>query len=571
MLNSHYQSELNQLRRLADEFARLNPALAPLLGTDAASDPDVERLLEGVAFLTAMVRQRLDDEFPEFVQELAQLLYPHYLQPLPCMTLLQFEPRAPLQEPLHIASGCEVASVPVDGQRVTFRSTFPLTLEPLRLDGIRWDGASGAARSLLLDFSFTGAKLDDWKADSLTFYLGDSLSDACMLLRLLQLNLREIRLSAPGQPVTQLPATRLRAVGFDPELPLLPFPDNAHPAYRYLQEYFALAEKFLFIELSGLSQWRSRGGQGRFSIRLLFDNLPDWTPAVTENSFQLGVTPVVNLFEQDAHPLRIDHKQPDYRIHPAGQAQGKQVKIHSLLKVVSYSASNGEQLMQPFNTFAQTDAYNLRIKASSLDVHGYEHHLSLPYSNARTPGEMTLSISLLCTNGQLPESLRLGDLNQPTDNTPARVSFRNIRAITPAQPPRFDEKLLWRMLSQINANHFRLADRDYLRNLLTLYLPSLGEGSREANLRRVEAIEAVSVTQERRFVRGLPIEGSVVRVDCRGDHFAGPGALYLFGCILDEFFACCTAINSFSAFILFDSVNHETLKWPAKIGRQRLL
>ena len=60
-------------------------------------------------------------------------------------------------------------------------------------------------------------------------------------------------------------------------------------------------------------------------------------------------------------------------------------------------------------------------------------------------------------------------------------------------------------------------------------------------------------------------------VECRGDYFLSPGNFYLFGCVLDEFFAGCTAINSFTAFTLFDSVNHETLKWPAKIGHQRLL
>ncbi|MNE92291.1 hypothetical protein D3C80_1899980 [compost metagenome] len=69
----------------------------------------------------------------------------------------------------------------------------------------------------------------------------------------------------------------------------------------------------------------------------------------------------------------------------------------------------------------------------------------------------------------------------------------------------------------------------------------------------------------------MPIEGSVIRVECRGDHFLNPGIFYLFGCVLDEFFAGCTAVNSFTAFTLFDSVNHETLKWPAKIGHQRLL
>ena len=571
MLNNHYQSELNKLRHLADEFARSNPALAPLLGAGAASDPDVERLLEGVAFLTGMVHQRLDDEFPEFIQELAQLLYPHYLQPTPCMTLLQFQPRTPLQEMLCIDAGCEVSSVPVDGQRVRFRSTVAVHLEPLQLNCVRWDGGMGEERSLLLEFSFTSAKPDQWSADSLTLYLGDSLAQASELLRLLQLNLREIRIAAPGQPLTLLPAANLRSVGFDADKPLLPFPDTAHPAYRCLQEYFALPEKFLFVELSGLTQWRSRGTEGRFSVRLMFDNLPHWAPPVTANSFMLGVTPAINLFEQDAHPLRIDHKQPDYRIQPADHGQRLSLRIHSVLKVDSYTAGGSEQRLQSFNTFAQRDTYNLRIRASSIDVHGYEHYLSLPYAEGKVPSDMTLSIGLLCTNGKLPESLRLGDLSQPTDNTPPRVEFKNIRGVTPCQPPKFDGKLLWRLLSQLNANHLRLADRDYLRSLLALYLPLVGDNAQDANQRRVDAIENVTVVQQRRFIRGLPIEGSEIQVDCRGDHFISPGAFYLFGCVLDEFFAGCTALNSFTAFTLFDSVNHETLKWPAKIGHQRLL
>jgi len=148
------------------------------------------------------------------------------------------------------------------------------------------------------------------------------------------------------------------------------------------------------------------------------------------------------------------------------------MRIHSVLKVSAYSAGGGERLLEPFNTFSQRDTYNLRIRASSIDAQGYDHYLSLPYSEGKVPGEMTLSIGLLCTNGKLPESLRLGDLNQPTDNTPPRVEFKSIRGITPCQPPKFDDKLLWRMLSQLNANHFRLADRDYLRGLLALYLPS---------------------------------------------------------------------------------------------------
>ncbi len=72
MFNRYYEDELNKLKGLAVEFAQNNPALAPMLSGSSA-DPDVERLLEGVAFLTGLTRQKLDDEFPEFVQELANL------------------------------------------------------------------------------------------------------------------------------------------------------------------------------------------------------------------------------------------------------------------------------------------------------------------------------------------------------------------------------------------------------------------------------------------------------------------------------------------------------------------
>lgn len=570
MDNLYYQSELNNLRKLANEFARRNPALAPLLGSGSASDPDVERLLEGVAFLTGMMRQRLEDEFPEFVQELAQLLYPQYLHPLPCMTLLQFNSRSPLTEPLEIKAGCEVASVPIDGQRVRFRSTLHVVLEPVILQSICWEDEGREKRNLLLNFDITTSP-DLWISDSLTFFLGDSLSEASKMLRLLSQNLFEIRIQSEGQPVTLLPPSCLQPCGFDRDNTLLPWSEGAHPAYRELQEYFALPEKFLFIRLSGLKRWRNRGRSSRFSIRLIFDKLPNWTPKITEESFMLGVTPAVNLFVQDAHPLRIDHKQPEYRIQPADQNRRHRLRIHSLLNVSSYTGSGSGKTLHPFHNIYQHNAYNLRIRQANDDPRGYEHFLSIPYSDHQQPVEMTVSISLLCTDGQLPESLHAGDLNQPTDNTPPRVSFRNIRGITPSQPPKYQDRLLWRMLSQLNANHFKLMDVEYLKGLLQLYLPGSEENILDANHRRIESIEKVITSQQRRFVHGLPIEGITVRVECRGDHFLGPGGLYLFGTILDEFFAGCIAVNSFVALSLYDTVNLETLVWPAKIGRQRLL
>ena len=61
--NHYYQSELTALRQLGRRFAERSPALAPFLG-QTGRDPDVERLLEGFAFLTGRLRQKLDDELP---------------------------------------------------------------------------------------------------------------------------------------------------------------------------------------------------------------------------------------------------------------------------------------------------------------------------------------------------------------------------------------------------------------------------------------------------------------------------------------------------------------------------
>ena len=67
MFNRYYQEELQNLRERAREFSAVHPAAAPMLGGQS-SDPDVERLLEGVAFLTGLLRRKLDDELPEVIR-----------------------------------------------------------------------------------------------------------------------------------------------------------------------------------------------------------------------------------------------------------------------------------------------------------------------------------------------------------------------------------------------------------------------------------------------------------------------------------------------------------------------
>ncbi len=114
MFSQYFKQELGNLKEIAQIFSKEQPALAPMLG-EPSSDPDVDRLLEGVAFLTGYIREKIDDEFPEIIHELLRQTWPHYLKPVPSTTLIQFYPEAGLNQIQEIASGAFVKSDPVDG------------------------------------------------------------------------------------------------------------------------------------------------------------------------------------------------------------------------------------------------------------------------------------------------------------------------------------------------------------------------------------------------------------------------------------------------------------------------
>lgn len=88
-LKDSFSEELRYLHELGNDFAKDNPQLARLLGK-GASDPDVERLMEAFAFLTAKLRLKLEDDLPELTHPMLQLLWPNYLRPLPSATIIQF-------------------------------------------------------------------------------------------------------------------------------------------------------------------------------------------------------------------------------------------------------------------------------------------------------------------------------------------------------------------------------------------------------------------------------------------------------------------------------------------------
>src|SRR5205823_11757217 len=89
-LKDYYDQELTFLRQIGAEFAEKYPKVASRLQLepDRCEDPHVERLLEGFALLAARVHLKINDDFPLITEALLNILYPHYLRPVPAMSVV---------------------------------------------------------------------------------------------------------------------------------------------------------------------------------------------------------------------------------------------------------------------------------------------------------------------------------------------------------------------------------------------------------------------------------------------------------------------------------------------------
>ena len=92
-LNELYQQELDLLKQSAKTFSDEYPALTTNLVRDS-TDPDVDMILKGVAYLTAQLRKEITDDFPVALQALSQVLTPSLMQPSPAATIMDFTPKA---------------------------------------------------------------------------------------------------------------------------------------------------------------------------------------------------------------------------------------------------------------------------------------------------------------------------------------------------------------------------------------------------------------------------------------------------------------------------------------------
>jgi len=611
----HYENELRFIRRMAADFAKKYPAVASRLELPReikeSEDPHVERLIEAFALLTARIRAKIDDEFPEITEALLGMLYPHYLRPVPSMAIFQIEldpEQSKMTGGYPIARGREIFSKPVMGVPVQFRTAYPLTLWPLKV--VRAAVVRGAAIASLPGLAakrglgdafaairielktFPGVRWAELELGSLRFFLNGDGQITHTLHELIFNNAfgAIVRDATAGtSPVVELPGEFVGEVGFDMDESLLPYELRSFPGYRLLQELFAFPQKFLFFDVLGLDRARQISS-GHLELILLLnefglrERLIALERSVNADTFLLGCTPAVNLFERQAEPIRVTETDTEYRV-VGDRYQQASIEIYSVDRVVSSRPDTEETVTyQPFYSHrhayaddpAQTAFWLSNRRASLLkDDRGTEVYLSMVNLQFRPTDPPTdlLNLRVTCTNRDLPAKLPITGAEGEFEVASGpllvvRCRFRPTETLRPAAR----RGLQWRLISHLSLNGMSIVSGpEAIQEILKLYDFSEDPvvARQIAGITGVQSKNRVArVTSENGIVMCL---GTQVEMEFDEEQFVGTSA-FLMASVLERFLALYSALNSFTQLTATTKQRKGILKqWPPRSGDQILV
>lgn len=574
-MNRYYQNELESLRQIAREFAQANPTLAPQLAQISA-DPDAERILEGVAFLTAGIRQKIDDSFPEFSQGLLNQIFPHYLRPIPSATIIELKPTPVLKNTMATKAGTYLDSVEIDGVQCRYSTTCDVDVSPVSISQVRASETTTGRRAIELTLTASGMSLSAWSIENLRLHIGGDYQGAVDTFYVLNHFVDAMALvdgrgnEIIGHEMSVVP------VGFDEDFKLLDYPSNSFPAYRVIQEYFLLKEKLLFLDVQRFGEYLDQLGGSSCTLRFYLRELPMQMPKLSKERFVLHATPAINLFKHRAESFVNDYRRSEYLLRPMRNMQ-HQYEIYAIDQVTGNNRKMARKseytqmgLFDPDkNTKPVFQTYTRPDESGRVD---YYIGFSYPQSYGLEDKE-SVQVELTCSNGRHTEKLKAGDITRKTSSTSELVDFTNIIAPSDSQQAPSGHAVLWRLLSHLAINYLSLADVDNLKSLLELYIFSTHGANRQevANRKRIDAITAVEVTPCDRLVGSISMRGQSIKVTVDAHQFTSSGDMYLFGMLLDRLMASFASLNCFTEFSLADSGSDEVYQWPIRAGDRLLI
>ena len=620
-----YSDELTHLREVGGEFAREFPKIAARLSMEGVevTDPYVERLLEGFAFLAARVQLKIEAEQPRLIAHLLEASYPNFLAPVPSMMIARFgvdtaDPN--LTRGYTIARCSALISELPRGQdtRCEFRTAQAVTLWPIELASVQYfshaadlplarlpqaQGAKGGLRIRLRTGG--GIGFDRLGMDRLAFYISAPDEIAFRLHELVQGAATGTLVSAGKPGASSALQWRgpesVRPLGYGAEEALLPESLRAFSGYRLLQETAALPQRLLFFELGDLASRLAQVSGDEVELIVLFGRGDAPLEALVDrDSLALFCTPAINLFRKRLDRIQLGPGAWEYHVVP-DRTRPMDYEVHSLASVVGDGTGRvAQQTFEPLyathHEGGSSDAgevgrgyYTVRREPRLLSQRQAQHgarssyigeevYLSLvdPRHAPYREDIRQLSVAAWVSNRDLPTLLPHG---QPAgaaaawrlDSPGPVLRVDALRGPTRPVTRRPVGELGWQLVGHLSLNHLALVGETpqraaaSLRTMLGLYAPP-------EDVAWARLVSGVHALEARTVVRRLPFKGPLsfgtgIEIVLELDELACQGSsAFLFASVLERFFARHAAINSFTQLSLRTPQRGEVMRWPPRIG-----
>ncbi len=623
-LLGYYNSELHHLREMGGEFAKEFPKIAARLGMDGfeCADPYVERLLEGFAFLAARVQLKVDAEFPRFTQHLLDMIYPNYNEPVPSMTVVQFQAdlaEGSLAEGFQIERHSSLRSQMAKGEQTAceYRTAHNVDLWPLEITAAEYLPSLGAVANLgvpsLPDLkagirlrikTTAGLKFNELSLDSLPVYLRGVGELPMYLYEQLIGNSFAVCVQPTEKPIAWQHLIKdepIRRYGFLDEQALLSYSPRSFQGYRLLQEYFAFPERYMFAELTGLKQAIKDCDTDEVDIIIMLNRSNvKLINAVEVSQFALFCTPAINLFPKRVDRVHVNQKLSEFHVVP-DRSRPMDYEVCQITEVTGISSDESkdeEKSFLPFYHFNDTRDYSTQLAYYALHRQqrllsskqkrqgprssyiGNEVFISLVDANEAPYSQdlRQLGIKTLCSNRDLPLQMPIG--GGKTDFSMQKgapvLSIRSIAGPTKPRPSNANAGTAWHLISHLSLNYLTLVDSNEkegaaaLRSLLKLY----GEYSDASIAKQIDGLLSVA---SRSIVRRINAEGPIVfgrgleiTLNFEEAAFEGSG-VFLLGAVMEQFLARYVSINSFTETVITSTDRGEIIRWPARIGKRETI
>lgn len=595
----YYEKQLQEFGQQSRAFADKYPKIAQRLSLnqEQIDDPHIERLIQAFSLIAARIDKKLADSYDIFTRSLFGVMFPQYLRHFPACSVVSFEDlnkQKQLTDVHIIPKGTTLKSRSFKGVQCEFNTSAEVKLLPIQLESLSFQTNPSAHihlnqnATLNLKFELLNPAKNWLKNEKLPIYL-DAISNFPLQV-LDHIFHKETSFSLRINHKVVAIKNPFEVMGFDENESLLPVDQHTHHAYRLLIEYFCFPEKFSYLNLNldFLKLLKEENLSFEVQIHLKL-NLND--QAIIRNyselnvaNFKLFTSPVVNLFEKQAEPQKINHKNLEYPLmtdahHP------EFYQVYSIVEMnLIREKSNQDQVVYPILPFFAMSHYHgddiqffYALNPTVLQNQYVETGYSI-ISKQLEPHSIKsdfVSCKLLCSNRELPHEA-LGQSNNVLNLNDSTVARRALVLKRPTAPFQFEKNKneQWRIISHLSLNTLALMKGDavsHIKELLELYnLPK----SKENHL-IIDAIKKIEFEITNKLVEAKPfpmfVRGVKVLMDVDVQVFRGH-SLYIFSELISHIFNLKVQMNSFvDVFVRDLNTKQELYQCVQNVGGKKLL